>query len=203
AGEAVVVCLHGLYHNPAAFLALRPALVRAGFTQVLVPGYASHGTDFETEARRIAAALGRSIPAEAPLCFLGHSLGGLMARHLAAQPEFSRRTLAVVTLGTPHQGSALARLAVGRLGRSLVPGSPVLARIAALADPSGATLAALVSPVDNLVVPDGGLDPARPGWQVVATAPVAHVAMLYHRGVIATAVSLLVRAAQQKSGHKV
>ena len=201
AGEAVAVCLHGLYHNPAAFLALRPALVRAGFSQVLVPGYASHGPDFETEARRIAAALCRTIPAEARICFLGHSLGGLMARHLAAQPEFSRRTLAVVTLGTPHQGSALAWLAVGRLGRSLVPGSPLLARIAALADPPGARLAALVSPVDNLVVPDGGLDPARPGWQMVATPPVAHVAMLYHRGVITTAVGLLARAAQRQSGN--
>ena len=202
AGETVVVCLHGLYHNPSAFLAIRPALVRAGFTRVVLPGYRSHGTDFEAEVRRVAAFLDQTVPADARLCFLGHSLGGLVARRLAAEPQYARRTLAVVTLGTPHQGSALARLAVGRLGRSLVPGSPLLARITALADPPGAALVAVVSPVDNLVVPDGGLDPAREGWQVVATPPVAHVAMLYHRDVIAMAVAILVRASQPTIGDK-
>ncbi|KHK02868.1 esterase/lipase family protein [Desulfovibrio sp. TomC] len=202
AGETVVVCLHGLYHNPSAFLAIRPALVRAGFSRVVLPGYRSHGTDFEAEVRRVAAILDQTVPADARLCFLGHSLGGLVARRLAAEPGYARRTLAVITLGTPHQGSALACLAVGRLGRSLVPGSPLLARIAALADPPGATLVAVVSPVDNLVVPDCGLDPARPGWQVVVTPPVAHVAMLYHRGVIALVASLLARVAQPPIGDK-
>lgn len=194
-GGLAVVCLHGLYHNPAAFLAIRPALLRAGFTRVIVPGYASYGTDFETEARRIAAALRRDLPAEARICFLGHSLGGLFARRLAAEPDLARRTLAMVTLGTPHRGSALARLALGRLGRSLVPDSPLMTRLAALPDPPGAMLVAMLSPVDNLVVPDAGLDPARPGWQVVVTPPVAHVAMLYHRDVRDVATALLVGAA--------
>lgn len=193
-GRPAVVCLHGLYHNPAAFLAIRPALVRAGCARVVVPAYRSYGTDFETEAKRLAEAVRQWIPADAPLCFLGHSLGGLMARRLAAEPDLGRRTLAIVTLGTPHQGSALAVLALGRLGRSLRPGSPLLARLARLPDPPGARCTALCSPVDGLVAPDAGLDPGRPGWRVVLTPPASHVAMLYHPAVVAMAVAAVTQA---------
>ncbi|MHC1789785.1 esterase/lipase family protein [Solidesulfovibrio sp.] len=192
-GRPVVVCLHGLYHNPAAFLAFRPALARAGFDQLVVLGYSSFGSDFEAEAGRLGARLRCGTHPDAPLLFLGHSLGGLMARRLAAEPDLGRRTRAVVTLGTPHRGSALAGLALGRLGRSLRPGSRLLARLAALPDPAGARCIALCSPVDNLVVPDTGLLPDRPGWQVVVTPPVSHVAMLYHPEVIALAVAALGR----------
>ena len=193
-GQPTVVCLHGLYHTPAAFLAIRPALARAGCSQVVIPAYRSIGTDFETEAQRLLAVLRATVAPDAPLCFLGHSLGGLLARRLAAEPDLARRTRAVVTLGTPHQGSSLAVLAVGRLGRSLRPGSPLLARLAALPDPPGARCTALYSPVDGLVVPDVGLDPGRPGWQQVVTPPVAHVAMLYHPATIALVVAAVGRS---------
>lgn len=200
-GLPVVVCLHGLYHSPAAFLVIRRALARAGCSRVLAPGYRSFGSDFETEAAHLAAWLRGAVSPDAPLCFLGHSLGGLMARRLAAEPDFSRRTLALVSLGTPHRGSGLAVLALGRLGRSLVPGSPLMVRLSALPDPGRAACLALCSPVDGLVVPDAGLDPARPGWRVALTPPVSHVAMLYHPAVVALAVAAVARALGPQAGR--
>ncbi len=187
----VVVCLHGLYHNPSAFWRIRWALGRAGISRVLILGYPSFRDDFETEAARLAARLRQLAPPLAPVCFLGHSLGGLMARRLAAEPDFYGRTRCIVTLGTPHQGSALARLAVGKLGRLLVPGSRLLGRMNALSDPPGARLIALASPVDNLVVPDSGLVPGRPGWELELTEPVSHVAMLYAGATVSRAVALM------------
>lgn len=195
-GAPVVVCLHGLYHNAAAFLALRPALVRAGLDRVLCPSFRSLGTDFETEAGRLLAGIRRTVPVDAPLLFLGHSLGGLLARRLMAEPDIARRTLAAVTLGTPHRGTGLALLAVGRLGRSLRPAGPLLAALDALPDPPGATLVALGSPADNIVIPLDGLEVRRPGWSLEGTRPVSHVAMLYHPAVIARAVDILARAAR-------
>jgi pimeloyl-ACP methyl ester carboxylesterase len=189
-----VVCLHGLYHNPSAFWRIRWALGRAGINRVLMLGYPSLRDDFETEAVRQAARLRQLVGPDVPLCFLGHSLGGLMARRLAAEPDFCGRTRCVVTLGTPHQGSALARLAVGKLGRSLTPESRLFGCLNALPDPPGARLVALASPVDNLVVPDGGLMPDRPGWELELTEPVSHVAMLYAGATVARAVALVAAA---------
>lgn len=187
----VVVCLHGLYHNPSAFWRIRWALGRAGISRVLILGYPSFRDDFETEAARLAGRLRQLAPPGAPLCFLGHSLGGLMARRLASEADFLGRTRCLVTLGTPHQGSALARLAVGRLGRSLAPDSGLFGRLTTLPDPPGARLVALASPVDNLVVPDSGLFPDRPGWELELTAPVSHVAMLYADATVSRAVALM------------
>lgn len=187
----VVVCLHGLYHNPSAFWRIRLALGRAGISRVLILGYPSFRDEFETEAARLAARLRELVPPRAPICFLGHSLGGLMARRLAAEPDFLGRTRCLVTLGTPHRGSALALLAVGKLGRSLTPGGPLFAGLAALPDPPGARLVALASPVDNLVVPDSGLMPDRPGWELELTEPVSHVAMLYAGATVSRAVALV------------
>jgi len=195
-GEPAVVCLHGLYHNPAAFLALRPALARSGLPQVLCLSYGSLGADFESLALALLARLRRSLPPDAPLLFLGHSLGGLFARRLAAEADIGRRTRAVVTLGTPHGGSGLAALALGRLGRGLVPGGPLCLAQAAWPDPPGAALLALASPVDNLVVPLDGLVIERPAWMLEATPPVSHVAMLYHPAVVARAAVFLREAAR-------
>uniref|UniRef100_I2Q3K1 Thioesterase domain protein n=1 Tax=Desulfovibrio sp. U5L TaxID=596152 RepID=I2Q3K1_9BACT len=199
-GRPTVVCLHGLYHNAAAFLALRPALGRAGLPHVLCLDYSSFGAEFETVAQGLLARLRRDLPPDAPLLFLGHSLGGLLARRLAAEPDIGPRTLALVTLGAPHRGSELAVLAVGRLGRGLVPGSPLFATLAALPDPPGAALLSLASPVDNMVIPLEGLALGRPGWREEATAPVSHVAMLYHPAVTGRAAAFLRNAARRAAG---
>ncbi len=198
-----VVCLHGLYHNPTAFLGLRPALVRAGLPRVACLGYASLGGDFEELARGLAARVRAMVPGDTPLCFVGHSLGGLLARRLAAEPDLAGRTCAVATLGAPHGGSVLAALAVGRLGRSLAPRGPVARAVAGLPDPPGAALLSLVSPVDNLVVPLSGLCLGRAAWREEATPPVSHIAMLYHPAVIARVAAFLrpVAAAQSGAGN--
>jgi hypothetical protein len=197
-GDPVVICLHGLYHNPAAFLCFRPALARRGFGLVLCPGYPSLGTDFEAVARALAARLRAWLPPDASLCFLGHSLGGLLARRLMAEADLGSRSLACVTLGAPHGGSSLAALAFGRLGRGLVPGGPVCRIVAALPDPSDVALLSLASPVDAMVTPLAGLAVGRPGWREEATSAVSHLGMLWHPAVIARAVAFLAEAADKR-----
>ncbi|WP_428566685.1 MAG: esterase/lipase family protein [Solidesulfovibrio sp. DCME] len=190
----VVLCLHGLYHNPTAFWGLRPALLRVGLPRVLCLGYNSLGATFEERAGELARRVRALVPGETPLCFVGHSLGGLLARRLAAEPDLAGRTCALVTLGAPHGGSVLAALAVGRLGRSLAPHGPVAVAVAALPDPPGAALLSLASPVDNLVVPLGGLALGRRAWREEATPPASHIAMLYHPAVLRRVAAFLGQA---------
>jgi len=190
-----VVCLHGLYHNAAAFLLMRPVLARHGLRRVLCLSYRSLGTDFEAVATALAARVRREAPGDGPLLFLGHSLGGLLARRIMAEADIARRTRAAVTLGTPHGGSTLARLALGRLGRGLVPESPLFPALDALPNPPGAALLSLASPVDNMVMPLAGLVVGRPGWTEEACPPVSHVAMLYAPAVARRAAAFLAGAA--------
>ncbi len=74
-------------------------------------------------------------PGLGPLTIVGHSKGGLIATYYVKKLGGWRRTRAVVTLGTPHNGTPLAYLGlpVGFFARSLwqlYPGSPFLRRLA-------------------------------------------------------------------------
>lgn len=68
-----------------------------------------------------AAALARVLDGAAARAFVlvGHSMGGLDARLVAARLDPDRRVKAVVTLGTPHRGSPLADWAL--TGRGPLP----------------------------------------------------------------------------------
>lgn len=191
ADRPVVVCLHGLYHNGAAFLGLRLVLARCGFRRVLCLTYPSLGRDFEAIAVDLLTRVRREVSADTPLLFWGHSLGGLLVRRIMAEPDIAWRTRAAVTLGTPHRGSTLAGLAVGGLGRSLVPQSPLFSALEALPDPPGAALLSLASPMDNMVIPLSGLVVGRSAWIEEATAPVSHVSLLYHPGILKRSVLFL------------
>ena len=121
-GQPLVILVHGLYHNPAAWFVLRRRLARAGFAQVRVYGYASFHRDFEDIAAGLTEMLlqaGREAPG-GRVALVGHSLGGLVIRAACADPRLASgegcSLAGVVTLGTPHRGSTLAGVfGVGRL----------------------------------------------------------------------------------------
>lgn len=53
---------------------------------------------------------------ERPIGIVAHSMGGLAVRQVAADDDRANRIAAVVTLGTPHTGSAVARAVAWVLG---------------------------------------------------------------------------------------
>jgi triacylglycerol lipase len=70
----------------------------------------------ETRSRRLGEEIVRAF-ADEPVHLIGHSMGGLDARHLLARPEWRGRVLSLTTIGTPHMGTALADFAKLRVGR--------------------------------------------------------------------------------------
>lgn len=180
----VIFLVHGLYHNPSAWLLYRWWLKRHGFRNIVAAGYRSWYTDFDRVAsecrQQLSELVGRYPDIE--LVLIGHSMGGLVIRSSMNDPAIAERVRAMVTLGTPHQGSKLAALAWGRLGRSLSYRGAVvtgLQQIQPAAQP--AARLALVTPTDNMVLPNGAGRPEMDGWITEYTAPVSHVCLLYHR----------------------
>jgi len=108
------------------------------------------------------------------IALLGHSMGGLVARaYLQSHGEV--RVARLVTLGTPHQGSELARIGFGANARQMRPHS---AWLQALGRPQPALAAlAIYSPQDNFVMPPSLLELA--GAENRTIDGLGHLAMLY------------------------
>lgn len=202
-GATPVILVHGLYHNPSAWLLLRRRLAAAGLRDTLAFGYSSFGPGF----LEIAAGLARTIAEEARksptgrVLLAGHSLGGLLLRAACADRQVCEKVAGMVTLGSPHRGSTLAGLlAVGRLGRGLRPGGEALRVLEGLGECAVPALS-LYTPTDGMVQPlSGSLMTERmraAGWREACVGPVSHVGLLYHGRTARLAAEFLMKCQAQ------
>lgn len=98
--------------------------------------------------RRITIATGQ------PPVLVCHSMGGLVARAWLARANDDTRVARVVTLGSPHRGTWLARFGHSENAAQLRLGSEWLARLAASEDPRWYRLfTCFHSQCDNIVFP--------------------------------------------------
>lgn len=121
----------------------------------------------------------------APLV-VAHSMGGLAVRAwLAAQPEPARadaRVQHVVTIGTPHHGTWMARFALSPNARQMRRGHRWLAQLAAGESAARrARFTCFYGHADNIVFPASTA--MLPGADNRHLAAVAHVAMAFHPAV--------------------
>ncbi len=176
-GRLPLLLIHGYQCNRGFWLWQRNRLERAGWqvaTISLDPVFNDIDGYVEQVSRRIediCAATGA-----AQVMLVGHSMGGLVAR--AYLRRFgSGRVAKLVTLGSPHHGSVLAKLGLGENGRQMVPGS---AWLAALNTPGAVPLPQTVSIYschDNYVMPQDSslLD----GAKIVPLAGIGHLEMAF------------------------
>lgn len=194
-----VLMVHGLFHNSAAWVLMKKRLRKAGFSNLHTYQYNSFSGEFDTAVeglQRKLDALLHSRPGGKVL-LVGHSLGGLVCRAAVGNPRFWHRIAGIVTLGTPHGGSDLARFGGNRMSRGLIPGREIPRAADAAVDPDCPKLA-IYTPADDFVFPLAMLIPARPGWEEQICSPMGHVWMLYSREV-ADLVGRFLREAEAQS----
>ncbi|WP_207261861.1 alpha/beta fold hydrolase [Desulfovibrio sp. Huiquan2017] len=187
-----VLMVHGLYHNRTAWLVFARRLRKAGFRNLHTYGYNSFTKDFGhalTGLKERLDALLVDSP-DGKVILIGHSLGGLLCRCAAGDVRFRGRTAALVTLGSPHGGSALAWLGSNRMARGLIPGRTIPEAVAEAPDPDCPKLA-VYTLADDYVVPLDLLRTGRPGWLERVCAPMGHVWMLYSPEVAAMVTDFL------------
>ena len=109
---------------------------------------------------------------------VGHSMGGLAARSYLR--EFGSSKIAkVITLGTPHQGTWLARLGHGANTQQMAISSQWLAELAeheAQAN-TGHLLTTVSTWYDNIVFPQGGQ--TIPGAKHISVTGMGHISMVF------------------------
>ncbi|MGO1973789.1 MAG: esterase/lipase family protein [Propionibacteriaceae bacterium] len=151
-----ILLVHGIVDNHSIFAVLERALRRRGFNSLTTFEYGLLTSDIRETADRLAEAI-EQLCAETgyeQIHVIGHSLGGLISRYYVQRLGGAERVHTLVTLGTPHQGTLLARMgAVLPLVRQLAPGSDLLAELSEPAPECATRFIAFHSDMDQLIVP--------------------------------------------------
>ncbi|MDH5625774.1 MAG: alpha/beta fold hydrolase [Nitrospira sp.] len=154
AGRRGVVLVHGFFCNRALW---NPWMVKlrasdTPFVAVsLEPPFGS--IDTYTNAIDDAVTQIKSVTGLAPI-IVAHSMGGLAVRAWLAKTVDDASVHHVITIGTPHHGTWLARFGQTRNARQMRIQSPWLLRLAAIEPPSSYTkFTCFFSHCDNIVFP--------------------------------------------------
>jgi len=187
-----VLLIHGFACNHSVWREWLGRLEADGFGPVRVidlePPFADiehHAAHVERELRALFQDSG-----DIPVSIIGHSMGGLVARAALRRigPEIIGR---IVTLATPHHGTALARLFPNeRLLLQMVPNSRWLNQLNAEQEAGCAVpITSIYSLEDNLVVParSAVLEHAHP----IELRGIGHIGMLSSRRAIDPALEFL------------
>jgi triacylglycerol esterase/lipase EstA (alpha/beta hydrolase family) len=180
AGSSLPVLLvHGYSCNGGYWSRLAARLRREGISYLALDlepigaGIDDYAVQIDAALQQLCAATGQR-----RAVLVCHSMGGLAARaHLRAFG--AARVARIITVGTPHHGTALANFGPGLNARQMQRGSPWLAELAASEPPAArALMVSLWSHHDNIVAPQ---DSARlPGAANVELGGVGHVALGSH-----------------------
>jgi predicted alpha/beta hydrolase family esterase len=196
-----ILLVHGIGDNRSAFSVLRRTLRRRGYGRISTINYSPLTSDI----RRAAADLGRQIEricaqtGYEQVYLVGHSLGGVIARYHVQCQAGDKRVHTLVTLGSPHAGTQLARLApLAPLARQLRPGSELMRELAAPAPCCTTRFVAIYSNRDEVVLPRHSARLEHPDLSVtrLEVRGVGHLALLVNGAVMhAVAAALAAREA--------
>lgn len=168
-----LLLIHGYQCNRGFWFWLRRRLEAAGWTVAthsLEPVYADIDSYAEGIARRIDAVLAAT---GAPQVILvGHSMGGLASRAYLRRHGIAK-VARLITLGSPHHGTLLARLGLGPNARQMRIGSDWLN---ALQAPLPQASVSIYSLHDNYVYPQQACS-ALEGAANIAIGGVSHLGM--------------------------
>lgn len=180
-----ILLVHGMVDNRSIFTMLRRNLQRRGFRQVLSVNY----SPLTGDVRRAAALLAGHVE---QICVdtgfdrihvVGHSMGGMIARYYVQCLGGDERVHTLVTLGSPHAGTASAYLIPHPIGRQLRPRSDVVRELAAPALGCRTRFIAVWSDLDQMVVPHAHARIDHPDLVVhnLLVRGVGHMSLPIHR----------------------
>lgn len=172
-----LLLVHGYNCSRGVWWLLRRQLEAAGHTVAtvsLAPPYTNIGKLVPQLAQRIENVC-QATGADR-VVLVAHSMGGLVCRSFLAR-HGSDRVERLITIASPHSGSELARIGIGKNAREMEPGSLWLKDLARAGLPVPAV--AIRTPHDNFVMPQD--NQRLPGAIDVALEGIGHLAVLFTR----------------------
>lgn len=167
-------CNRGIWQPMARWLAARGHPVESVNLEPVFASIDDYAPVLAEAVRRLRTRTG-----VARVAIVAHSMGGLAARAFVARYG-SDTVCAVVTLGTPHRGTLLARFGHGCNVSEMMPDSDWLRALAAREPASARGLYTIVlSHHDNIVVPQA--IQTLEGARTIELSARGHVALAYDR----------------------
>jgi len=132
--DPVVVCVHGLGGHRGNFLPMGAYFSMLGRRRWVTVGF-DEGSTVDEMATALAAYVDQlytvnGMGAHDGIEIVGHSLGGIIARVALEDADFRGRVRHLVTLGSPHRGTDMARWLCSHTVESLRTDSALVARLA-------------------------------------------------------------------------
>lgn len=182
-----IILVHGIGDNRSAFSVLRRTLRRRGYGRIVTVNY----SPFTSDIRKAAASLARQVEQVCvqtgydQVYVIGHSLGGIIARVYVQCAGGDDRVHTLVTLGSPHAGTQLARLAPLPVCQQLRPNSHLMQELALPASCS-TRFVAIYSDRDEVVLPNRSASLQHADLLVtrVPVHGVGHLALLVNSTVV-------------------
>ncbi len=172
-----LLLVHGYSCSRGVWWLTRRRLEAAGHTVAtvsLAPPYTSIGKLVPQLGERIAMVC-QATGADR-VVLVAHSMGGLVCRSYLAR-HGSDRVERLITIASPHSGSELARIGIGKNAREMEPGSRWLKDLGQAGLPVPAV--AIRTAHDNFVMPQD--NQRLPGAIDVALEAIGHLAVLFSR----------------------
>jgi triacylglycerol lipase len=197
-----ILLVHGWIDNRSIFTRLRRSLARRGFGRVVTVNLPLFPADVAAAAHTLATAVDTLCEqtGHPRIHVVAHSLGGLVARYYVQKMDGDERIHTLVTLGTPHAGTRVARLMPAVVPYPLLaqmrPGSKVLTELAAPAPGCKTRFVCFAGDLDGLVSPPSSALLRHPDLDVrnVLVRGVGHHSLTFNGRVvheIATTLSVL------------
>ena len=180
AGDLPVLLIHGYVCNRGYWTQLSRQLALAGIAHdaVDLEPIAADIEDFVPQVEQAITQL-CARTGSGQVILVAHSMGGLVARAWLRRHGVAR-VARIITIGTPHHGTALANLAAGSNARQMsrINGAPDawLSQLAASETPERrALITSMYSHHDNIVAPQTSAH--LPGARNLAFGGIGHVAL--------------------------
>ncbi|WTL28784.1 alpha/beta fold hydrolase [Streptomyces sp. NBC_01498] len=180
-----VLLLHGFVDNRSVFVLLRRSLARHGWRHLESLNFSPLTSDI----RLAAEVLGQHIEevcertGHRQVDIVGHSLGGLIARYYVQRQGGDTRVRTLITMGTPHAGTAAIPLASAHpVVRQMRPGSDLIEELREPAPDCRTRFVSFWSDLDQVMSPVEAARVDHPDLvaQNVGVTGIGHLALPVH-----------------------
>ncbi len=151
-GPRPIIVIHGYAMSQANFRPLARRLAAAGLGPIIGFEYWSLGKT-GSAARKLADLIEevRARTGAAQVDLIGHSMGGVVGRYHVSLGGGDGVVANLVTLGSPHHGTDVSAVGIGRPAKELLLGSSLVQRLDAAPAPVHTRLTVVWSRADALV----------------------------------------------------